>query len=349
MTEVKAYAAVSPTSGLLPGTVERRDPGAHDVEIAIEFCGLCHSDVHTIRGEWGPVGYPLVPGHEIVGTVSRVGDSVEGFTVGQVVGVGCMVDSCRACDSCLEGFEQYCELGNTGTYGAVDRRHGDTITQGGYAKSIVVDENYVLHIPEGMNLAAAAPLLCAGVTTYSPLRYLDVQEGDAVGVIGLGGLGHLAVKIAKGLGATVTVFTTSPGKADAALALGADRVVVSTDADEMAAAKSSLNAILDTVAAVHDINPYLATLNRDGALIQLGLPSEAMPPIQPGLLIGRRLAYGGSLIGGIAETQEMLDFCAEHGITSDIELVAATDLDHAYDRMVAGDVKYRFVLDVSTI
>lgn len=333
----------------MPSTVERREPGPHDVEIAIEFCGLCHSDVHTIRAEWGQVSYPLVPGHEIVGTVSRVGDSVDGFAVGQIVGVGCMVDSCRECDSCLEGLEQYCEMGNTGTYGAVDKRNGDTITQGGYAKSIVVDENYVLHIPEGMNLAAAAPLLCAGITTYSPLRYLDVQEGDAVGVIGLGGLGHMAVKIAKGLGATVTVFTTSPTKADAAMALGADHVVVSTDAEAMARAKRSLNAILDTVAAVHDLNPYLATLARDGALLQLGLPSEAMPPVQPGLLIGKRLAYGGSLIGGIAETQEMLDFCAEHGITSDIELVAASDLDAAYDRMVAGDVKYRFVLDASTI
>ncbi|MFC8303101.1 NAD(P)-dependent alcohol dehydrogenase [Specibacter sp. NPDC057265] len=349
MTEVKAYAATSPTSGLVPSTVERREPGAHDVEIAIEFCGLCHSDVHTIRAEWGQVSYPLVPGHEIVGTVSRVGKAVQGFTVGQVVGVGCMVDSCRECGSCLEGFEQYCEMGNTGTYGAVDRRNGDTITQGGYAKAIVVDENYVLHIPEGMNLAAAAPLLCAGVTTYSPLRYLDVQEGDAVGVIGLGGLGHMGVKIAKGLGATVTVFTTSAAKADAALALGADHVVVSTDAEAMAGAANSLNAILDTVAAVHDLNPYLATLARDGALIQLGLPAEAMPPIQPGLMIGKRLAYGGSLIGGIAETQEMLDFCAEHGIASDIELVAASDLDAAYDRMVAGDVKYRFVLDVSTL
>ncbi|MEV8143977.1 NAD(P)-dependent alcohol dehydrogenase [Specibacter sp. NPDC078709] len=349
MTQVKAYAAVSATSGLTPSTIERREPGAHDVEIAIEFCGLCHSDVHTIRSEWGPAKYPLVPGHEIVGTVSRVGDSVEGFTVGERVGVGCMVDSCRECDSCLEGFEQYCEVGNVGTYGAVDRRNGDAITQGGYAQGIVVDENYVLHIPEGMDPAATAPLLCAGITTYSPLRYLDVQDGDTVGVIGLGGLGHMAVKIAKALGATVTVFTTSPAKTIDALDLGADHVVISSDPSAMAGAKASLNAIIDTVAAVHDLNPYLRTLARDGALIQLGLPSEKMPPVEPGLLIRKRLAYGGSLIGGIAETQEMLDFCAEHGIVSDIELVTAADLDGAYDRMVAGDVKYRFVLDTATI
>ncbi|PYI39724.1 hydroxyacid dehydrogenase [Arthrobacter psychrolactophilus] len=349
MTNVKAYAAVSATSGLGPSTVERREPGAHDVAIDIEFCGLCHSDVHTIRSEWGQAKYPLVPGHEIVGVVSRVGDSVEGFTVGQRVGVGCMVDSCRECESCLEGLEQYCEAGNVGTYGAVDRRNGGVITQGGYSQSIVVDENYVVHIPEGMDPAAAAPLLCAGITTYSPLRYLDVQEGDKVGVIGLGGLGHMAVKIAKALGATVTVFTTSPSKSADAVALGADHVVISSDPEAMAAAKGSLNAIIDTVAAVHDINAYLRTLERDGALIQLGLPSEKMPPVEPGLLIRKRLAYGGSVIGGIAETQEMLDFCSEHGLLSDIEIVSATELDAAYERMIAGDVKYRFVLDVSTL
>lgn len=349
MTEVKAYAATSATSGLTPSTIARREPGAHDVEIAIEFCGLCHSDVHAIRSEWGPAKYPLVPGHEIVGTVSRIGGAVEGFTVGQRVGVGCMVDSCRECDSCLEGFEQYCEAGNIGTYGVADRRNGGSITQGGYSQAIVVDENFVLNIPEGLDPAAAAPLLCAGVTTFSPLSYLDVQEGDKVGVVGLGGLGHMAVKIAKALGATVTVFTTSPGKEAAAKALGADAVVVSSDAGQMDAVKGTLNAILDTVAAVHDINDYLRTLDRDGALIQLGLPSAAMPPVDPGLLIRKRLAYGGSLIGGVAETQEMLDFCAEHGIVSDIEMVAAADLDQAYDRMVAGDVRYRFVLDTSTI
>ncbi|MCQ9163326.1 MULTISPECIES: NAD(P)-dependent alcohol dehydrogenase [unclassified Arthrobacter] len=349
MTQAKAYAATSATSGLNPSTIERREPGAHDVEIAIDFCGLCHSDVHTVRSEWRPARYPLVPGHEIVGRVTRVGADVVGFAVGDLAGVGCMVDSCRECDSCLEGFEQYCEKGNTGTYGVVDRRNGGGVTQGGYSSSIVVDENYVLNVPAGLDPAGVAPLLCAGITTYSPLRYLDVQDGDAVGVVGLGGLGHMAVKIAKALGASVTVFTTSPGKAAAAFELGADTVVVSSDPAQMAAAKGTLNAIIDTVAAVHDLNPYLQTLARDGALIQLGLPPAQMPPVDPGLLIRKRLAYGGSLIGGIAETQEMLDFCAEHGIVSDIEMVAAPELDAAYDRMVAGDVKYRFVLDNSTL
>ena len=349
MTQAKAYAATSATSGLRATTIDRREPGANDVEIAIDFCGLCHSDVHTIRSEWGQAKYPLVPGHEIVGKVSRVGQDVTYFAVGDTVGVGCMVDSCRECDSCLEGFEQYCSNGNTGTYGVPDRRHDGVITQGGYASSIVVDENYVLRVPGNLDPAAVAPLLCAGITTYSPLRYLDVQEGDSVGVIGLGGLGHMAVKIAKALGATVTVFTTSPAKATAAKDLGADTVVVSTDPEQMAAAKHTLNAIIDTVAAVHDLNPYLTTLDRDGALIQLGLPSGPMPAVNPGLLIRKRLAYGGSLIGGIAETQEMLEFCSEHGLVSDIEMVSADQLDEAYDRMVAGDVKYRFVLDVSTL
>ncbi|MGO4385462.1 NAD(P)-dependent alcohol dehydrogenase [Specibacter sp. RAF43] len=349
MTQAKAYAATSATSGLKATTIERREPGAGDVEIAIEFCGLCHSDVHTVRSEWRPATYPLVPGHEIVGTVTRIGGAVVGFAVGDTVGVGCLVDSCRECDSCLEGFEQYCENGNVGTYGVADRRNGGGLTQGGYSSSIVVDENYVLEVPAGLDPAGAAPLLCAGITTYSPLRYLEVQDGDAVGVIGLGGLGHVAVKIAKAMGATVTVFTTSPAKADAAFALGADSVVVSSDAAAMADARHTLNAILDTVAAVHDLNPYLRTLARDGALIQLGLPPEQMPPVNPGTLIRKRLAYGGSMIGGIAETQEMLHFCAEHGIVADIEMVAASELDEAYERMVAGDVKYRFVLDASTL
>ena len=349
MTQAKAYAAASATSGLAPGTIDRREPGPHDVEIAIQFCGLCHSDVHTVRSEWAAPTYPLVPGHEIVGTVTRVGPDVVAFAEGDTVGVGCMVDSCRECDSCLEGFEQYCENGNTGTYGAPDRRNGGGLTQGGYSSSIVVDENYVLNVPAGLDPAGVAPLLCAGITTYSPLRYLDVQEGDSVGVVGLGGLGHMAVKIAKALGATVTAFTTSPAKASAAFELGADAVVVSTDPAQMAGANGTLNVVIDTVAAVHDLNPYLRTLARDGALIQLGLPPAEMPHVQPGLLIRRRLAYGGSLIGGIAETQEMLDFCAEHGIVSDIELVTAAELDQAYDRMVAGDVKYRFVLDNSTL
>lgn len=348
-TLAAAYGAVSGDSGLVPLTVARRAPKADDVEIAIDYCGLCHSDVHATRGEWGGDTYPLVPGHEIVGTVSRVGPGVTDFAVGDRVGVGCIVDSCRECDSCLDGLEQYCEKGMTGTYGSKDRRNGDAVTQGGYSKSIVVDRGYVLRVPESLDPAAAAPLLCAGVTTYSPLRHFDVEEGDVVGVVGLGGLGHMAVKLAKAMGATVVVFTTSESKVAAALELGADQVVLSRDEEAMAAANRSIDLIIDTVAAPHDLNPFFRTLRVDGALFQLGLPSEAMPPVNPGALIRRRIAYAGSLIGGIAETQEMLDFCAEHGVVSDIEMVSAGQLNEAYDRMVAGDVKYRFVLDASTL
>ncbi|MET3809005.1 NAD(P)-dependent alcohol dehydrogenase [Arthrobacter sp. UYEF3] len=346
---VAAYGATSSDSGLVPLTVARRTPREDDVEIAIEFCGLCHSDVHATRGEWGSQNYPLVPGHEIVGRVTRVGSTVADFAVGDRVGVGCMVDSCRECESCLDGLEQYCERGNVGTYGARDARNDGAITQGGYSTSIVVDRNYVLRVPEGMDPAAAAPLLCAGITTYSPLNHFEVEEGDVVGVIGLGGLGHMAVKIAKAMGAEVTVFTTSERKFAAARELGADHVVLSTDPAAMEAADRSIDVIIDTVAAPHDLNPYFRTLRVDGALFQLGLPSEAMPPVKPGSLIRRRIAYAGSLIGGIAETQEMLDFCAEHGVVSDVEVVRADQLNEAYDRMVAGDVKYRFVLDARTL
>ena len=344
-----AYGATASDSGLVPLTVARRAPKEDDVEIAIEFCGLCHSDVHATRGEWGNKNYPLVPGHEIVGRVSRVGSAVDDFAPGELVGVGCLVDSCRECDSCLDGLEQYCENGMTGTYGSKDRRNGDTTTQGGYATSIVVDRRYVLRVPETLDPAAAAPLLCAGVTTFSPLRHFDVEEGDVVGVVGLGGLGHMAVKLAKAMGAEVKVFTTSESKIAAARDLGADEVILSRDAAAMEAANRSIDVIIDTVAAPHDLNPYFRTLRVDGALFQLGLPSEDMPPVNPAALIRRRIAYAGSLIGGIAETQEMLDFCAEHGVTSDVEVVGADQLNQAFDRMVAGDVKYRFVLDTSTL
>jgi uncharacterized zinc-type alcohol dehydrogenase-like protein len=344
-----AYGATASDSGLVPLTIARRAPKEDDVEIAVEFCGLCHSDVHATRGEWGSQSYPLVPGHEIVGRVSRVGSAVDDFAPGELVGVGCMVDSCRECDSCLDGLEQYCENGMTGTYGAKDARNRDAITQGGYSTSIVVDRRYVLRVPESLDPAAAAPLLCAGVTTFSPLRHFEVEEGDVVGVIGLGGLGHMAVKLAKAMGAEVKVFTTSESKFAAARELGADDVILSRDEAAMEAANRSIDVIIDTVAAPHDLNPYFRTLRLDGALFQLGLPSEAMPPVNPGALIRRRIAYAGSLIGGIAETQEMLDFCAEHGVVSDVEVVRADQLNEAYDRMVAGDVKYRFVLDASTL
>ena len=344
-----AYGATSPDSGLVPLTLARRTPKADDVEIAIEYCGLCHSDVHATRGEWGGTTWPLVPGHEIVGTVSRVGSAVVDFAAGDRVGVGCMVDSCRTCESCLDGLEQYCENGMTGTYGAIDRRNGDSVTQGGYSSSIVVDRRYVVRVPESLDPAAAAPLLCAGVTTFSPLRHFGVEEGDVVGVVGLGGLGHMAVKLARAMGAKVVVFTTSDAKVAAALELGADEVVLSRDEEAMAGANRSIDLIIDTVAAPHDLNPYFRTLRVDGALFQLGLPSEPMPPVNPGSLIRRRIAYAGSLIGGIAETQEMLDFCAGHGVAAEIEMVRADQLNEAYDRMVAGDVKYRFVLDTSTL
>ncbi|WP_427171474.1 NAD(P)-dependent alcohol dehydrogenase [Arthrobacter sp. 92] len=348
-TLVAAYGATAPDSGLVPLTVSRRAPKPDDIEIAVEFCGLCHSDVHATRGEWGGDTYPLVPGHEIVGRVTRVGSDVDDFTVGERVGVGCMVDSCRECEACLDGLEQYCENGLIGTYGAPDPRNDGAITQGGYSTSIVVDRHYVLRVPESLDPAAAAPLLCAGITTYSPLNHFEVEPGDVVGVVGLGGLGHMAVKIAKAMGAEVKVFTTSETKFAAARELGADDVILSKDPAAMAAAQRSIDVIIDTVAAPHDLNPYFNTLRRDGALFQLGLPSEAMPPVNPGALIRRRIAYAGSLIGGIAETQEMLDFCAEHGVASDVEVIGADQLNEAYDRMVAGDVKYRFVLDASTL
>lgn len=333
----------------MPLTVARRVPKDDDVEIAIEFCGLCHSDVHAARNEWGGRTYPLVPGHEIVGTVTRVGAAVSEFSVGERVGVGCMVDSCRECESCLDGLEQYCENGIVSTYGAKDKRNGDTTTQGGYSSSIVVDRRYVVRVPDSLDPAAVAPLLCAGITTFSPLRHFDVEEGDVVGVVGLGGLGHMAVKLAKAMGAKVVVFTTSESKVPAALELGADEVILSRDEDAMAAADCTIDVIIDTVAAPHDLNPLFRTLRVNGALFQLGLPADAMPAVNPWALIRRRIAYAGSFIGGIAETQEMLDFCAEHGVVSDIEVVGASQLNEAYDRMVAGDVKYRFVLDTSTL
>lgn len=343
------FGARSSDGGLVPLTVSRRAPKEDDIEIAIEFCGLCHSDVHATRGEWSAPKYPLIPGHEIVGRVSGVGSAVDDFSIGELVGIGCMVDSCRECESCLDGFEQYCEKGPVGTYGAIDPRNPGTITQGGYSSSVVVDRRYVLRVPENLDPAAVAPLLCAGITTYSPLRHFDVEEGDVVGVVGLGGLGHMAVKLAKAMGALVKVFTTSEAKVAAAKELGADEVILSRDENAMKAAAGSIDVIIDTVAAPHDLGPYFRTLRLEGALFQLGLPSDPMPPVNPWHLIRRRIAYSGSYIGGIAETQEMLDFCSEHGVVSDVEIVSAEQLNEAYDRMVAGDVKYRFVLDNKTL
>jgi len=346
---VKAYAAHAADKPLQPTDIERRAPGPKDVQIEIAFCGVCHSDLHTARSEWGGTIYPCVPGHEIVGHVSAVGADVAKFKVGDTVGVGCMVDSCQHCAACDEGLEQYCENGFTGTYnGATKDAPGHTM--GGYSQRIVVDQNFVLKIrhPEDQ-LAAVAPLLCAGITTYSPLRHWNTGPGKKVGVVGIGGLGHMGVKLAHAMGAHVVAFTTSESKREAALALGADEVVVSRNADEMKAHANSFDFILNTVAASHSLDAFTALLKRDGTLTLVGVPEHPHPSPAVGNLIFKRRAIAGSLIGGIAETQEMLDFCAEKGIVSDIEMIPVQKIDEAYDRMVKGDVKYRFVIDSATL
>lgn len=343
-----AYAAASGDQPLAPFSFERRAPRDNDVAIDILFCGVCHSDLHTARAEWGGSQFPCVPGHEIVGRVTAVGSAVSRFKVGQLVGVGCMVDSCQVCESCKEGLENYCNEGFTGTYNGRDRQTGGN-TYGGYSDKIVVREEFVLRLPEGLDPAAAAPLLCAGITTYSPLAHWKVKPGQKVGVVGLGGLGHMAVKIAKAMGADVTLFTTSPGKEADARRLGADRVVISKDAKQMKSVAGSLDFLLNTVAAPLDLDPYINALKRDGVLTLVGAPAEPHKITGFGSLIFRRRTLAGSLIGGIKETQEMLDFCAEHGIVSDIEVIAIKDINTAYDRMQKGDVKYRFVIDMQSL
>jgi uncharacterized zinc-type alcohol dehydrogenase-like protein len=345
--KTNAYAAQNATTSLSPFSFQRRDVGQHDVQIEILYCGVCHSDLHTVRGEWGGTTYPCVPGHEIVGRVVKVGAHVEKFKEGDTAGVGCMVDSCRTCANCKEDLEQFCEKGTIFTYNSPEKQTGGT-TFGGYSDSIVVDEAFVLHIPQNLDLAATAPLLCAGITTYSPLRHNNVSKGQKVGVVGLGGLGHMAVKLAKGFGAHVVVFTTSSNKVEDALRLGADEVVNSKNADEMKKHLNSFHFILDTVSAQHDINAYLLLLKRDGNLTQVGVPAEPLP-LQVGSLIFGRRSLSGSLIGGIKETQEMLDFCGEHNITSDIELIPIQNINEAYDRLLKSDVKYRFVIDMASL
>lgn len=347
MTQTSAYAAESATQPLGPFTIERRAPGPHDVQIDIRYCGVCHSDLHTARNEWHNTLYPSVPGHEIVGTVTAVGDQVSGFKMGDTVGVGCMVDSCQHCAACAEGEEQYCDNGFVGTYnGPV---FGGENTHGGYSDKIVVNEKFVLRVSHTDNLAAVAPLLCAGITTYSPLRHWKVGPGQKVGVVGLGGLGHMGVKIAHAMGAHVVLFTTSPDKQADALRLGADEVVMSKDKTQMDAHANSLDFILNTVAAPHDLDPFLNLLKRDGTMCLVGAPAEPHPSPNVFNLIFKRRQLAGSLIGGIRETQEMLDFCAEHGIVSDIEMIAMQDINTAYERMLKGDVKYRFVIDMGTL
>jgi alcohol dehydrogenase (NADP+) len=344
--KTSAYAAQNATTPLQPFNLERRDVGQQDVQIEILYCGVCHSDLHTVRSEWNGTTYPCVPGHEIVGRVVKVGAQVKKFKEGDTVGVGCMVDSCRTCANCQADLEQFC-ADTIFTYNSPDKHLGG-VTFGGYSESIVVDESFVLNIPKNLDLAATAPLLCAGITTYSPLRHNNVSKGQKVGVVGLGGLGHMGVKLAKALGAHVVVFTTSSNKVEDALRLGADEVVNSKNADEMKKHLNSFNFILDTVSAQHDINAYLLLLKLDGNLTQVGVPPEPLSLNVGSLIYGRR-SLSGSLIGGIKETQEMLDFCGEHNITSDIELIPIQKINEAYDRLVKSDVKYRFVIDMASL
>jgi alcohol dehydrogenase (NADP+) len=344
--KTNAYAAQNATTPLAPFDLQRRDLGQHDVSIEILYCGVCHSDLHTVRSEWGGTTYPCVPGHEIIGRATSVGAQVQKVKVGDTVGVGCMVDSCRTCANCEEDLEQFCD-DTVFTYNSPDK-HTNGITYGGYSDRIVVDEAFVLKVPPNLDLAAAAPLLCAGITTYSPMRHHNVTKGQKVGVVGLGGLGHMGVKIAKALGAHVVVFTTSSNKVEDAMRLGADEVVNSKNADEMQKHLKSFHFILDTVSAQHDINAYLLLLKRDGNLTQVGVPPEPLSLNVGSLVFGRR-SLSGSLIGGIKETQEMLDFCGQHNITADIELIPIQKINEAYDRLVKSDVKYRFVIDMASL
>jgi len=346
MYNAKAYAAPSATSPLAPTTIARREPGEHDVQIEILFAGICHSDLHMVRNEWSMTVYPIVPGHEIVGRVTKVGSAVTKFQPGQLAGVGCMVDSDGTCQHCQDGFEQFC-ANQVLTYGAPDRHTGG-VTYGGYSDSVVVDERFVLHVPENLDLAGTAPLLCAGITTYSPLRHWGVTKGKKVGVVGLGGLGHMAVKFAHAFGAHVVVFTTSPGKTEDALRLGANEVVLSRNAEEMAPHAGTFDFILDTVSAQHDINAYLNLLRPDGNLTLVGAPPKPLGVSAFGLIMGRR-SLSGSPIGGIAETQEMLDFCGEHNLTADVEVIPIQQVNEAYERLLSSDVKYRFSIDMASL
>src|SRR5690242_19101632 len=349
MQNAKAYAAASPTSPLAFSTIARRDPTPNDVQIEILFCGVCHSDLHTVRDEWKefmPTVYPCVPGHEIVGSVTKVGSAVTKFKPGDLVAVGCLVDSDATCPECKAGLEQFCPNA-TFTYSAPDKHLGG-VTYGGYTDSVVVNERFVLRVPANLDLAGVAPLLCAGITTYSPMRHWGVTKGKKVGVVGLGGLGHMGVKFAHALGAHTVVFTTSPGKKEDALRLGADEVVVSRNANEMAQHADSFDFILDAVSAEHDINAYINLLRRDGNITLVGAPEKPLP-VAAFPLIGRRRSLSGSPIGGIAETQEMLDFCGRHNITADVEVIPIQKVNEAYERLLKSDVKYRFSIDMASL
>jgi alcohol dehydrogenase (NADP+) len=345
---VLGYAAQSAKDALAPYRFVRREPRADDVVIEILYCGVCHSDLHSVRNDWGMSTYPIVPGHEIVGRVVSVGPSVTRFKPGDHAGVGCMVDSCQKCTACERGLEQYCVEFPILTYGGIDR-HDQMPTFGGYSERIVVADKFVLKIPDGLDLKGAAPLLCAGITTWSPLRHWHVNKGSQVAVVGLGGLGHMALKLAKALGAHVTLFTRSSGKEQDARRLGADNVVLSTDEGQMAAVKGRFELIIDTVPSIHDLNPYMPSLSLDGSLVLVGFLGGLDPMLNTVPLIMGRKSVAGSLIGGIAETQEMLDFCGTHGITSDIEVIKIQDINDAYERMLKSDVKYRFVIDMASL
>ncbi len=345
---VRAFGTTAPEADLQQMNIYRRALTSKDIEIEILYCGVCHSDLHTARNDWGGTKYPTVPGHEIIGKITNLGNEVTKFKVGDLVGVGCMVDSCRTCDSCKKDLEQYCLNGFTGTYNGYDKHLGGH-TFGGYSEKVVVDEAFVLRIPENLDAAAVAPLLCAGITTWSPLRHWNVKEGSKVAVIGLGGLGHMAIKLTKGLGASVTLFSRTPDKAQDALDLGADEVIISTDEAQMKSVKGKFDVIIDTVPYVHDVNPYITTLNISGTLVLVGYLGDLDPVLNTVPLIMGRKSVAASLIGGIAETQEMLDFCGKHNIVSDIEIIKMQDINEAYERMLRSDVKYRFVIDMQSL
>ena len=347
-TNVKAYGTVAADAPLKQMDIQRRNATAKDIEIEILYCGVCHSDLHTARNDWGFTTYPAVPGHEIVGKVTKVGNEVTKLKVGDFAAVGCLVDSCKTCDNCKQDLEQYCSNGWIGTYNGEDKHLGG-MTFGGYSENIVVDEDFVLKVPSNLDLAATAPLLCAGITTWSPLRHWKVGKGSKVAVVGLGGLGHMAIKLAKGLGAEVTLFSRTPDKEKDAFELGADAVVISTDENHMNAVNGKFDLIIDTVPYVHDVNPYVGTLNTNGTLVLVGYLGGLEPILNTVPMIMGRKSVAGSLIGGIAETQEMLDFCGEHNIVSEIEIIKIQDINEAYERMLKSDVRYRFVIDMASL
>jgi uncharacterized zinc-type alcohol dehydrogenase-like protein len=348
-TNTKAFGTEAVDAALQPMNILRREVTPKDVEIEILYCGVCHSDLHTARNDWGGTVYPAIPGHEIVGKITKVGSDVTKFKVGDVAAVGCMVDSCGECKNCKQDHEQYCLNGFTSTYNGQDKHMPGSRTYGGYSEKVVVDEHFVLKVPANLDLAAAAPLLCAGITTWSPLRHWNVGKDSKVAVVGLGGLGHMAIKLAKGLGAHVTLFSRTPEKKKDAMDLGADQVIISTNESEMEAAKGEFDLIIDTVPYVHDLNGYMTTLSASGTLVLVGFLGNLEPMLNTAPMVIGRKAISGSLIGGIAETQEMLDFCGEHNITSEIEIINIQDINEAYERMLKSDVRYRFVIDMASL